>query len=548
MTTFNLYKGVPWGIGTPHVKYCETDADKMSFLSTYLFRSIANFNIVTPREAIVEGTTNDLFTCGYCAFTIKGEKFYCFVTYVENINEDCCRLQLKPDYLFMYINQISWKRSFVNRIHIGNDNYNVRTSEGLNPSLHTYYRKNVFDTTGEGDTENKIVVFTNLDSDCSIGTISSSYVLSLNETSLNGYLPYMVNDLKEFSQWLQNVNSAGLSENIMGIFVVPRKVIQVSDNPNGYITTSPPNGTRALSITSSGLIEIPKTTIENALSNITNYNNNKMLYSPEFNQIVLCDGINEQKFDYYKWSGNYISFNWRLEFNTDLSLAIAPANYNGQSLSLEETFQVTNFPSIAYNCDTSKIWYANNKASLRATERANLLNEAKGTMNLGIDAGSTALSMTGSLLNGNVGGAVKDFSNVGDSAKSYISTEVEFQIATEALEAKISDHSIPVNKTITPASSLSCYSLARSDSKTPLLNLYCRAPNLNDFIACDDFMSAYGYTYNDLRVPSFRSSYTYVKLEQPNFTCSCNNEARAEINNAFIKGLTVWKQNTMYAY
>ena len=543
MTSIRFYAGVPWSYGAPHIKYT---TNKLSYLHTYFEYAIHDCNVGKFRQIVVPKSLLDIQHCNYCHFQVNGVDYFCFIMACEYVNENATRLQLQPDWLFMYIDSIIWKKCLIERHHYAYDSTNmIRTSEGFNPPLdvfNTYYPFNskvAHSGSLLSDPNWAPVVFTNID----ITTLKVDTTLpSFTPGLVNSYRAYEVTNCGDFSKFLNGLDNPEpdpedstlyLPEHILGIVYVP-KIFITRQQLNPKVA----HGMYELAMNeTTGTFTIPE---YNPYFQGYTPINRKMTYSPEFTYIEMTDGFsNKVKLDRSKM--NSYQFKWTCIPSPDFTVKIIPVRYNNEDYPEEYSITITNFPQASWNSDTYKIFMLNNKNQLDTSQSWAQAKGEFGVMNNATGAVANALT-------GNIGGIHNSLTNVATSM-------LDARETVDSIQAKIRDASHSPVQTKGNINSLTSF-LGRTsivgntiDKFAFLYFNYCGC-NFNDAQSIDNYFTHYGYKFNREETPSptHRSTYTYYKLLECNYLCDCNNEARAYIDSLLMNGITFWNGNEVYQY
>lgn len=527
MTTLRVYKGVPWSYGTPHIKYT---TNKLSYLSNFFKFAIGGCNVGEFTKIVVPKTLLEIQDCNYCHFQVAEEDYFCFIISCRYVNENATELTLQPDWMFMYMDSITWKKCMIERHHYNLDSTNmIRTGEGFNPPLDVYNTYYPFSMGGVAQNTLTAVCFTNLNPTTGLVDTTTPPLTDLRGL-VNSYRGYEVTDVRAFSEFLNGLDNPEPDPETTNTMYLPEHILGIVYVPNMFISRVPQG------ITGHGLAEIwmtPKTgtfTIPDYTPYFQGYTpvNRKLSYSPEFTYIEISDGFaNKVKLDRSKM--NSLQFRWTCTPSPDFTVHITPVRYNNEDYPEEYSIDITNFPQATWNSDTYKIFMLNNKNQMQtATEYSGLKYGA-----------SVVQGSLKSLYN-----PVEGLSDIGSSALNTMET-------LDQIHAKIKDAQHSPTQTKGEINSLTRM-LARDslDNKyTFLFFNYC-ACNYNDTEAIDDFFTHYGYKFNREEVPSptHRNTYTYYKLLETNYLCDCNNEARSYIDSLLLNGITFWYGNEVYSY
>lgn len=528
MTTIRIYKGVPWSYGTPHIKYT---TNKLSYLSSYFKFAIGNCNVGQFEQITIPKNLLEIQDCNYCHFQVNEQDYYCFIMSCKYINENATEITLQPDWLFMYMDSITWKKCIIERHHYNLDATNmIRTGEGFNPPLdvyNTYYPFSI----GDIQTSNIVpVVFTNIDPTTEL---IDTTLPPLNLRKLvNSYRAYEVTDIAEFSKFLNGLDNPEPDPNATNTLYLPEHILGIVYVPKLFTTRL----NSAIAKQGHGMYELSMNATSGTFT-IPEYNpyfqgytpvNRKLTYSPEFTFIEMTDGFaNKIKLDRSKM--NSYSFKWTCVPSPDWTVHVVPVRYNNEDYPEEYSIDITNFPQATWNSDTYKIFMLNNKNQMETQEAWSIAR--------GLAGATTGLANT---LMGNPSGLMESSNAIFNSIENV-----------EQVQAKIKDAQHMPVQTKGQINSLTSF-LCRDniDFKfTFLFFNYC-ASNFNDTEAIDDFFTHFGYKFNREETPSpvHRSTYTYYKLLETNYLCDCNAEARAYIDNLLLNGLTFWYGSEVYSY
>lgn len=543
MTTIRFYKGVPWTYGAPHIKYTTT---KLSYLHKYFKYAINDCNVGKFRQIVIPKSLLEIQDCNYCHFQVDNQDYFCFIMSCEYVNENATEISLQPDWLFMYIDKITWKKCLIERHHYAYDSTNmIRTSEGFDPPLDIYNTYYPFDS--KTNTNSLIpdpnwapVVFTNID----ITTLKVDTTLpNVSPGIVNSYRAYEVTNCSDFSKFLNGLDNPEPDPNDSNTLYLPEHILGIVYVPKIFLTRqtlSPKiaHGMYELAMDgTTGTFTIPQYT-----PYFQGYDpvNRKLSYSPEFNYIEMTDGFsNKIKFDREKM--NSYSFKWFCIPSPDFTVKVTPVRYNNEDYPEEYSITITNFPQASWNSDTYKIFMLNNKNQMDTTQMWAQTKAQFGVLN----------SSTGALMSaigGNINGVHENLTGIATSLMAGKET-------VDTIQSKIKDASHSPVQTKGNINSLTSF-LGRTtllgntiDKFSFLYFNYC-ACNFNDAQSIDNFFTHYGYKFNREEVPSptHRSNYTYYKLLECNYLCDCNVEAKEYIDHLLLNGITFWNSSEVYNY
>lgn len=439
---------------------------------TYI-RKDGTIKIAVPIDEIID--------CNYLFYNNKGftnKKYYCFITDMQYLNENCTIISIKTDVFQTWQFEISYKACFTEREHVNDDTIGKHTiPEGLETG--PYY------STAETSIVSSLGVGVFLSENFLAGSLIGSYVrdpgryggmvipcysmlLSLSDA------PSVIKDMADYAA------QVGKADAIISIFTYPTNFQNGSEQQMILQTLN--IATRTLS---------------------ASVKNNKCFTAPYCYAVVEAPG-QAITLDYDLFSGTR---------NISIRGVWGPtseviANINNYVGNYEYMLSISGFPLMAWINNSYQNWLAQNKASLALSfisSAASLTAGAIGTM---INPAAGA---------GGIIGGVYGIANT----------------LTKIYDHKTTPDSM--NGSVNAAATLSW--TGQIGFRT-----YCRTIRSEYLKVIDDYFTMYGYKVNSLKIPNItgRKYWNFVKTIDCNFEGNIPSSDLESIRNMFNAGVTLW--------
>ena len=525
-----LLRGVP--IDAAHTKTYrpKSAADQFTAFSTYTKYTLTEQTYI--RHSInsirVEYSADDVIDCNYMIFqnsTFSGKYFYAFITDVEYVSNNTCRIVFDIDNLQTYYFDIDFLPSIIDREHSKTDNIGDSTTADY--YIGKYDVCNSYATIGDGivpvsELEDFIIVIVTtklLDNPTS--PLIRHYYTSGN---LTGYMRSncvsfirLANlteaEVTEIDNMLNNyiANNGDGINGIVDIYCVPQIFIHDYSFSGGYVVNVGDKITR---------IEAPVETVTND-SKLDGYTpkNKKLLTAPYSYGVLTTPTGQTKNITYEQWNKVYDShldvYYSTVYMETSMLAGVAdyritPKGYNGYDYSQTNSLPVQNFPQVPINIDAFTNWSSQNKNSFLAT-----------TISLGISALTNALTLNASGMMNNATTAM----------------------GVTAHNADLKNQSVGVNSA---SSSTAIWAYPDHYYRMARMTIDAESAKI-----VDDYFTKYGYASGDLKTPNFwngngRTKYNYCKTQEANIksksvATGVPMAALSDIVNIFNNGICLWE-------
>lgn len=429
---------------------------------------------------------DSLINYNYLTYTNVGftnKTYYCFITNMEYLNEDCTAITFETDVLQTYYFDINYKKSFIEREHVSDDTL----------GLHTY-PENLY--TGEYEVCSH-VKDTTLDNQVVImaSTVSPGEYLPLAGGVYQG-IPSGVNyyNLGEYDEGIKNLlqqmMNDGKTDAVQSLFLAPKLFVQEN---NVLVPSSKTPHTYDINV--------------KKWRSMFNYNlkNNKCLTYPFF-YILVTNGQNGSiVLKQERWIED-TSDNMTLKVNCCLtpgcSINCFPSLYNEDSKNYLETLNLGKFPQINWSGDPYINWLTENGVNRTANYLSGATNIIKG-------------------------GATKDI-------KSALTGfgEISSQMYTDYLADRVPPtlEGNSNNGDIIASLKLNAFHIYHMGCKKEYI------------LKIDNYFSMFGYKVNEFKVPQFnsRQNWNFIKCIDLNIEGEIPQPDIEIIKSAFNNGITWW--------
>lgn len=537
--------------------YFGTTADKDSYFSQLpkIVRTEAMSYTRQQRGYIRVGVSiTTLLPASYLRYkntNFENKWFYAFVKNVEYINNECTQVNFEIDPLMTWMGAFSLGECFVERMHTSNDGIGDNIAdEGIPVGDYKYESITASGFIGSNgfwycfastfDPTNPSAQVSNFDS----GEYGGIY---------SGIFYNYTQDVSTLNGWISAATTAGKSDGIVGISIVPRTFITDKNEPPVERSQTFPKPAVGDSIDG----YVPK--------------NNKMYTFPYISLGVTNLEGNYAEFRYEFFSGNSAQFAFKGVTGLQSEILCAPFNYKNVQANVTEKMAMVDFPMCAYATNPFEAYLAQNKSSLTASVVSSALSTVSlvasaGFVTAGGDLGSSASSFNN--LGGSIGGLsmgsrtaseeatrmlrsgdiVNTFSNSGSQSASFnMGNSPLLGIAnTMAGLADYARKPMQINGS-QGTSALFGGSAGSAGSNMQKKDFYFMKKVIthNYAIMIDNFFTMFGYKVNQVLQPSMnnRPYYTYVKTIGCNISGSVPADDLAFIAQLFDRGIRFWKRH-----
>lgn len=504
----NDYKNtLTWSNITAQANYFNGLSNKVSFSEYTYFKKDGKLRLAVPIDDVID--------YNYCYYNNGGfstKRYYCFITRMEYVNENCTDLYIETDVFQTWYFQIQWNRCFVEREHVNDDTRGLHTIP-----------ENV--ETGEYVTNSKIR-----------GKPFKSYGIIVGSTikledsgfpNVNGNVQgsiyqglryYEFTNTNVLNLLLADVASAGKSSGIVTMFMADDNFYNTEAIPDkAFFKVTDKFG----AFTLQWPYQDGQTTVGNP-PNPTSVNgyvprNNKLLTFP-YCYLMASNNAGSSAIYRYELFSSSPDFQYVGTLAPGMSIKLQPKNYKGEAVNNNEGLVLGKLPMCSWNTDMYTNWLTQNSVNI-ATSIAG-------------DLGSIA-----------IGGAMLSSGMVIGGAGTVVSgvTGITGTVGT------IYQHSLippQINGDVNVGDAMYASNNARID-------MCCMSIKQEYARVIDSYFDMFGYKVNRVKVPNItgRSQWNFIKTIDCNVDGNIPQEDLETIKKACDTGITFWHNPAnMYNY
>lgn len=511
------------------------NATKQSeYFTSCIFKTLSEYTYIKHDNIIKVGyNIDEIIKCNYLFYQNVGfsnKIYYCFITNMEYINENCTAITFETDVWQTYQFDIVYKTSFVEREHVNNDTVGLHTvPEGV--ELGEYICNKLTQAEFGGSIESLasvynayVVVGVSVDSEGD-GVVGNTYD---GLYSALKYYAFQHNSqgISDLNAFISNYSTEARAQAIRCVFLVPAKLVGTVATDH-HITASNTIGMHWINLhghesDTTGLNkQIAITT--GKLGNNYIPHNNKLLTAPyRYMKVSNNSGVdvtyNYEDFNIDNTNGNptFIIYSC---LTIGGSVRMVPMNYKGLEYNHDEGINMGKYPTLSWVNDEFINWLTQNAVNIGISAIGNITQIVGGALMLG--TGATSLSGGSNILSGASGIA----STIGQIyQRSKVPTQVEGNINSgDVITASNKNDFI-------------FYDMSIKEEYAKII---------------DKYMDLYGYKVNIVKVPNItgRTNWNYVKTLECNFEGDIPQQHLQLIKQMFNNGITLWHNaSTMYDY
>lgn len=496
---------------------------QINYFNSVIVKSFSEYTYIRTDNSIKVGANiDDIINCNYLFYQNNGftdKIYYCFITNMQYVNENCTLITFETDVFQTYQFNIVYKNSFVEREHVNDDTIGLHTIPE-NLELGDY----VLNSRREdflADLSNYVICMAVTElPDESVPPYTNNRVYN----GIFGGLYYLAFDTANDCQNAITIyNKLGKSDAINSLFMIPKNM---SSYQNATTTTwSISQGGEVIG--SATLKYLKGSDNADTIGNINidmptklgnNYTpkNNKLFTYPYcFLNLTNNTGITET-FKYEDFTKEnetpVISFWVDATITPGMSIKAIPLFYKNENINYNYGIMGGKLPVCSYNTDVYLNW-------LRQNGLNSVFNVIGGV-----------ISTAGGIGSGNIGATVGGLSNIYNALHQYTITDMTPN------QAKGNTNGGDVNFSDETCGLFSVYKMSIKDEYAKII---------------DDYFSMFGYKVNIVKVPNItgRSNWNYVKTIDCNFDGDIPQAHLNIIRSIFNSGITLWHNpSTMYNY
>lgn len=489
---------------------------QLTYFNSVIEHTFDDYTYIKKDNIVQVGKNIDeIIDCNYLFYKNTGftnKYYFCFITNMEYVNENCTRITFETDCYQTWLFELQYTKTFVEREHVNDDTIGLNTIPE-NLELGEFIINNVEELDNRAN-------------DFYICMGLSRYPDNLpldNDNRLygniySGLLYLLFEDATSVSKMIKAIDELGYGNDVYTIFMIPTSL----SFSNTWYTGNIGNQTNIkfaivkTTLTSTAMVENKSITLNNKLDNYTP-KNNKLFTFPYNYLYVTNNGGNDVVFRYEDFSNNTPIFNIDGIINTGCSIKLYPLNYKRTDTSVWKTKCFTygmignKYPTCSWKSDSYTNWLTQNSVNLAISGVENILN-----------IGTGIVSEDPSKITGGVLGIAKTIAQV--------------------YEAKFIPNQTKGNANggdITCSDEMMGFTAYQMSIRSEYAKVI------------DDYFSMFGYKVNSLKSPNItgRLNWNYVKTIDCNFEGDIPQTDLNIIKQMFNNGVTLWHNpSTMLNY
>lgn len=475
---------------------------QMTYFNSRVQRTFDNYTYIKKDNSVKVGVNIDeIIDCNYLFYKNVGftnKWYFCFITNMEYVNENCTLITFETDCYQTWLFQIQYKQSFVEREHVNDDTIGLHTvPENLETGEYVVNSQ---------EYENRLDTFKYVIQVTEWMTSSDNKPLATNYGGV--YMAggaYICNSINEVVNILQGFATRGASDAVYNLYMVPDTMITNTSSSLQYSGQNAPN-------------ELTKSI--NKVNTINGYTpvNKKLLTFP-YNYMVIsnnngCSNI----LQYERFNGNTCDFKIKGVPTVGASIKIIPTNYDTNN-NEEEGLIAGKLPTLNWSDDEYTNWLTQNSVNIGLGVASAGLTIIGGIGMMATGGGAVAgggAVVSGTMAIANELGAVYQHSLQPNSAKGNVNGG----------DINVCDHK----------NGFFFYNYSIKEEYARII---------------DNYFSMFGYKINRVKLPNItgRSNWNYVKTINCNFDGDIPQTDLNIIRDMFNNGTTLWHNpSTMYDY
>ena len=487
---------------------------QLTYFNSIIQETFDNYTYIKKDNVVQVGKNIDeIIDCNYLFYKNTGftnKWYFCFITNMEYVNENCTRITFETDCYQTYMFNIVYNKTFVEREHVNDDTVGLHTiPEGLETGEFTCNAHEV-------DTN-----FDNIMTDL-VYVISSAINLWIIDAGTNKYKPatptiyngivsgtqyFKFADASDVADKLNDVTAKGQIDAINGLFMAPSN-----------LTALRPNSTTEIASSNS---PVSYTNTINKQTTLNGYTpRNKKLLIGDYNYLLVSNNNgNSIVLRYEDFTNSNCTFLIKMCLTAGCSIRMIPTNFKNVSQADEYGINLGKLPICSYPCDMYTNWLTQNSINVMGMQ----------ITSDDINLASSVVNTVGSIASKNVGGAIGGVLDIGNS-----------------LIAKKQHELIPPQS----RGNLNAGDVITAAGKNTF-HFYKMSIKQEYARIIDGFFDMFGYKVNVVKIPNItgRTNWNYVKTIECNFDGDIPQTDLNIIKSMFNNGVTLWHNpSTMLDY
>ena len=494
-----------------------------TYFSSKIFKTLDDYTYIKHDNIIKVGLPIDeIIGCNYLFYKNKGfsnKWYYCFITNMEYVNENCTAITFETDCWQTYEFDLTFNPCFVEREHVNDDTFGLHT---IDENLETgeYIIKSEVDATELTDVCPVVASTVNPNNNNVLGSYIGNRYESLGYYIFTGTRTVSTaydegEQVQVISYYLNSMASNSKSSSIVSVFMAPKKLAGwTSDGTweSGSLISSYKwrDVDQNTSTTTANSFTDLSTTRPTTFGTFTPHNNK--LYAYPFSYINLTNNNGGNAiYKYEDFSNNTPTFAITGIITPSCSIHATPKNYKSQTLAYNYGLQGAKYPICSWNNDIYTNWL---------TQQG---------VNIAIDTTKSIASIVGGTATGNIPAITGGINGIFNT----MATIYQHSLIPPQAEGNINGGDV---------------SAGNNKLTFTLQNIQVREEMAR---VIDKYFDMFGYKVNTVKAPNItgRRYWNYIKTIECNFEGDIPQPHLQKIKQIFNDGITLWHDPTkMYDY
>lgn len=499
---------------------------QLNYFNSRIQKTFDNYTYIKKDNVIKVGENIDtIIGCNYLFYRNNGftnKYYFCFITNMEYINENCTAITIETDVFQTYQFDISYKPCFVEREHTNDDTIGANTiDEGLELGdyVANFYRQWLFENFTYKDLGIVLAATESPNGNISGGDDYSGIYSGVKYFSFkNDYEPTPRDGwygIYSLNNYIAEYATQKKADSIKCIFMYPLELL------SGYLRS---DYAEPYSV---DLTDYYINTPGHAHNKLMNLNttyfggdiqtgylpSNMKLYTYPYTYLYVSNNSGANViYKYEDFKDNIPAFTIKAVLTPSGSIRMSPLNYKGVEINEAEGINMGKFPVCSWDTDVYTNWLTQNG------------------VNIALSVAGSAISIGASAATGNPIGIASGVLGIANTLG-----EIHKQSATPPqAEGNINSGDVV---TSSGTNDFIFYNMTIKAEYAQII---------------DSYFSCYGYKTNQVKIPNItgRTNWNYVKTLECNFTG--DNIPQTElgiIRTMFNNGVTLWHNSaTMLDY
>ena len=495
------------------------ETTQYNYFASTIQKSFSDYYYIKKDNTVkLNVNIDDIINCNYLFYRNAGftnKLYYCFITNMEYINENCTAVTFETDVYQTWLFNINYNKCFIEREHVNNDAVGLHTVPENLETGEYFCNDHAKDATMDSYASDLCFIMASTSQPLTGEAKDTVAPTSTYNGIYTGLSYYRYDATSAIDSILEIFAKNGKTDAINGIFMAPKWLAPLSDGVLRDVAQSSSPNSFNINLVKQAYLDgyLPR--------------NNKLRCFP-YNFLLVSNNIGQNGILHYeKFSGDVATFNVKGVLNPGCSINITPTNYNGSASSDNDAIQLGKFPICNFQNDMYTNWLTQNSINVMGqTISSDDINIASNTFN-------AVSGIASNVTTGNYSGSISSTVNGLSSIANSLIQQKQHNMISPTVNGQLNSADVNV------ASGNNTFHFYKMSIKKEYAKII------------DDYFSMYGYKVNEVKVPNIngRQNWNYVKTIECNFTGDIPQTDMLIIKQMFNNGTTLWHNpSTMYNY